>query len=252
MTVFVNWAGKVANMKYFLVVVALFLFCSTPVFAGALVYEQTATTTAQTSNRFQTVIDCDVLDSTISEMWFWFSDRNVVSTSTLTIDGATTSVYKHPVNNTQQWHQLPFTSDFDCSAGQGQILVQMVGSAASGGSYSVRGESGFNSTQVSGTIYSSNGTSVATTGVKVAIKIFEGEPPPEPPPVRPVTPPPSLETGLVTRYSTSTCSVVASDTVCVLEYIPEFYYLDWLLVNLFIIFLLSFTAIGFFMNRTLK
>lgn len=220
------------------------------VFAGALVYSQTATTSSFTSGRFQTVIDCDVLDSTISEVWFFYSDRGVNATSTLTFNGATTSIYHHPVNNTFQWHNLPLTSDFDCTSGKGTVLIQMEGNV--NGSYSVRGEYGFNTIQTSGTIYASNGLSVSTTSVKVAIQIFDGDPPDPPPPVRPVTPPPLLETGLVTRYSTTTCTSVTTTSLCVTEYIPEFYYLDWLLVNIFIIFLLSFTVIGFFMNRTLK
>jgi len=212
--------------------------------AGDLIYDNSATTTANTSGRFQTVVDCDVVDSTISEMWFWYSDRNVNATSTLTIDSVTYSTYHHPVNNTSQWHHLVFTSDFDCTAGVGQVLVEMAGNVS--GAYSVRGSTGFNTTQVSGTIYASNGITVSTTSTKVALRIYSGDTLVVP---RVFSFPEPVFQGKI-RVATTTCTNTDTTADCVTYYTPEYYYHDWLLVQLVIIFLLSFTVYGFFFNRT--
>jgi len=71
-------------------------------------------------------------------------------------------------------------------------------------------------------------------------------------PPRPTDPPPEIFWGQIVRVATTTCDYSTSTSVCYTSYVPEFYYLDWLLVNIVIIFLLSFTVIGFFMNRTLR
>jgi len=222
----------------------VFFFSVPTAHAGDLIYSNTATTSTFTSNRFQTVIDCDVLDSSISEFRFFFSDRGVVSTSTLSIDSVDYGTYVHPVNTTQQWHTVVLTSDFDCTAGQGQVLVQMAGSA-SGGSYSVRGTGGFNTTQVSGTIFGTNGITTSTTTVKVALMIYSGDtivPP------RVFSFPEPVFQGKI-RVATTTCTNDDVSSECVTLYTPEYYYHDWLLVQMMIIFLLSFIPLGFFFNR---
>lgn len=50
------------------------------------------------------------------------------------------------------------------------------------------------------------------------------------------------------RSATSTCEQVGSSTECVYQYVQEITYLDWLLVQLFIIALLALPALGFFMR----
>jgi len=77
--------------------------------------------------------------------------------------------------------------------------------------------------------------------------------PPDPPdPPEPTPLPPPIPGALITRTATTTCETTASSSMCITEYKPEFYYHDWIFVNMIQIFLLSFMVIGYFMNRTLK
>jgi len=73
-----------------------------------------------------------------------------------------------------------------------------------------------------------------TNDPKLTITHAEGTPPSE-----------STASSTPVRYSTTTCTGT-DPQVCVTEYIPEIYFDDWLLVNAWIIFLLSFPTIGFF------
>lgn len=62
--------------------------------------------------------------------------------------------------------------------------------------------------------------------------------------------PPPLPPALNTRFATTSCVVSSStSSECVTEYTVDVTYLDWLLIMLVLIFLLSLPAIGFFMNR---
>jgi len=233
--------------KYIIFGVVFFLF--SPLFADAQVYTQTATPGAQTSKNVLITIDCSYLNSTISEVWLYYSDRGLVSTSTLSFGSVVYATTTDSATNVAGWKHIPLSSDFNCLSG----TTTMNYKSNVSGSYSMRGTSTYDSFQIAPTCIKNTGACLATSTIaRLALQVFAGTPPTPPAPVRPVTPPPEIFSGLVTRYSTTSCSGSATASTCVMEYVPEVYYLDWLLVNLFIIFLLSFTVIGFFMQRSLK
>jgi len=237
-------------MKYFKLLFLLLLLYPSASFAD-VVYEQTSTTTIRTSTEMSVDIICDNVQTNIDSVtiytrWlvsgktvtFFIDDFAIIATSTVTETNNSykTFVVDPPIpcytgTSTFKWK----SSDLNT------LTFRAIGTTGS-----------YDSVQASSTVYGTNGTYNNGTLTRLALSISGTDTPPPPELFRDVTPPPPLETGLLYRTSTTTCNIAPSSSECVTQYVPEIYYLDWLLVNIFIIFLLSFTAIGFFMSRTLN
>lgn len=55
---------------------------------------------------------------------------------------------------------------------------------------------------------------------------------------------------LPTKSATTTCEVVATSTeVCVTSYVPEIYYLDFMVTMAFVLFLLALSVVGLFLSQ---
>lgn len=244
--------------KFFIFTVVLGFFFSSQIALAVdpLVYSLTSTTTVKQGQRLEVKIDCNNLQTNISQIdlytrWSSNSIGFTFSIASTTYYSTTTNTAALP--STGKFVSMPVVPNVSCYSGTTTLVFAAPAPLNQNVFYVYGNSTGFDSIQASTTIYLNYPTPNQGSVKSASIKIYGTSTAPTPPlPPRPVTPPPEIYSGLVTRYSTTSCSGSATASTCVMEYVPEVYYLDWLLVNLFIIFLLSFTVIGFFMQRSLK
>jgi len=215
-------------------------------------YSNTATTSANTTNKVEIPINCLFVNGDISRVDLFYQKRSGLSaTTTLSINGSV--LFTAPIvagNATYQWYEHQLTSSFPCSSGYATITLESSLTGSNNRFFVIRGSSATTSVQYTNTKYSYPVTpTISYTPTSTAIILYSDGTPPPPPP-HPLPPP--ISGALITRIATTTCVGSSTSSTCSTAYIPEFYYLDWIFVNMIQIFLLSFMVIGYFMNRTLR
>jgi len=219
-------------------------------YSNAQVYTQLATSSAAIADIWTANINCSVYNNTIEQIDVYMKGRSSaigVPEATISFDGvkkATTTITKDDV---YRWYSFIFNSQVSCTSGTSTILITAVSTAS--GNFTFAGTTTVNST-ISSTTLLNRPSTIRTTPKALAMMIYSGTPP-TPDPIPHPNPPP-IQGALITRNATTTCVGSSTSSTCSTAYIPEFYYLDWIFVNMIQIFLLSFMVIGYFMNRTLK
>jgi len=248
-------------MRYLLFTFAFAIFFVFPSFADAqtILYSYTATSSSNTTNKVEIPIDCAFVNGDISRVDLFYQKRNgTTATTTLAWNGVVMSTTTATTGDAvYRWYEHTLSSSVPCSSGYATITLESSLTSSGGRHFIVRGDSATTTVQYSRSKYSyPTVPTISYTPTSTAIILYsDGTPPPTPP--TPPTPPPPILPPSITRTSTTTCDTIyatstLASTTCTTIYIPEVYFLDWIFVNMMIIFLLSFTVIGFFMNRTLK
>ncbi|MEO5351098.1 MAG: hypothetical protein H7836_15865 [Magnetococcus sp. YQC-3] len=201
--------------------------------------------------------DTDVISSATLSLWDQYSSTNPTAygTQTVKVVGAPTPVSEYAVKNADynvaNWDVSSYSdtaltfSDWNGSNAYEVFTLNATGISninlstttwlglMSSSDFSNTAPTWANNTE-SNLIPLSSDNGGTTNDPKLTITHAEGAPPSE-----------STASTTPSRFSTTTCTGT-DPQVCVTEYIPEIYFDDWLLVNAWIIFLLSFPTIGFF------
>lgn len=202
--------------------------------------------------------DTDVISSATLSLWDGISSTNPTSFGTQTIKvvgaGAPTSEFAiktSDYNVADGWDITSYSdtaltlSDFNASSAYEVFTLNSTGISAIelatttwlglmlSSDFTNTAPTWSNNVETYALPYSSDNGGT-TNDPKLTITHAEGTPPSE-----------STASTTPSRFSTTTCTGT-DPQICVTEYIPEIYFDDWLLVNAWIIFLLSFPTIGFF------
>jgi len=205
-----------------------------------------------------TIPDTDVISSATLSLWDGISSNNPTSFGTQTVkvvgagvptsefaiktsdfniaDGWDVSSYSDTAITLSDWNASNSYENFTLNA-TGISNIELATTTWLGlmisSDFTNTAPTWSNNTETYALPYSSDNGGT-TNDPKLTITHTEGTPPSE-----------STSSTTPSRFSTTTCTGT-DPQVCVTEYIPEIYFDDWLLVNAWIIFLLSFPTIGFF------